>query len=82
MAKTVNIVHCIDTEGPLYESTSATFERLSEIFDIQLEPSAETLQKLQKGLIDLGGIEDAVKKAVPEIKSVVAVNLNEAGSEI
>ena len=64
MAKTVNIVHCIDTEGPLYESTSATFERLSEIFDIQLEPSAETLQKLQKGLIDLGGIEDAVKKVV------------------
>lgn len=34
--KTVYIVHAVDTEGPLYESTSATFERLKASFGIEL----------------------------------------------
>jgi hypothetical protein len=64
MNKTVYIVHCIDTEGPLYESVEATFQRLKEIFNIDLEPSTALLQQLQKGEVDLGGLESAVKKVV------------------
>ncbi len=64
MASTVYIVHCIDTEGPLYESLDATFERLKEIFHIELQPSVELLRRLQRGEVDLGGLEEAVKRVV------------------
>ena len=57
----VDVVHCIDTEGPLYESISATFERLRYIFDINLEPTEDNLGRLQRGEIDLGGNEAAVR---------------------
>lgn len=59
MAK-VYIVHCIDTEGPLYESLNATFDRLNAIFGINIEPTEENLYKLQNGQINLGGIEGEV----------------------
>ena len=42
----------------------ATFERLRDIFKLDLEPSSETLRRLQAGEIDLGGIEAAVQKVV------------------
>jgi hypothetical protein len=64
MAGTVYVVHCIDTEGPLYESVDATFSRLKSMFGIDLEPSAETLRKLQAGELDLGGSEEAVRSFV------------------
>lgn len=64
----VYIVHCIDTEGPLYESLEATFERLEHIYHIKLEPSQETLKKLQNGEINLNGKEKAVQKMLdPEL---------------
>ena len=47
MGKDVYIVHCIDTEGPLYESIDASFERLKEIFGIELEATVENLRKIQ-----------------------------------
>lgn len=56
----VYIVHCIDTEGPLYEAPEVPFERLKEIFGIEIEPSVENLKKLQKGEIPLNGKEEAV----------------------
>jgi len=61
---TVYIVHCIDTEGPLYESVEATFERIYQIFGIELSPSRETLRKLQHCELDLGGREEAVARVV------------------
>lgn len=64
MSQTVYVVHCIDTEGPLYESVEATFERLETIFKLDLEPSAGMLRRLQAGEVDLGGLEAAVKKVV------------------
>jgi hypothetical protein len=64
MPNTVYVVHCIDTEGPLYESIEATFERLREIFGIELDPSSAMLQQLQKGEVDLGGLESTVKKVL------------------
>jgi hypothetical protein len=64
MACTVHIVHCIDTEGPLYESVGSTFERLKAIFNLDIEPSIGMLHRLQSGEVDLGGVEAAVKKVV------------------
>jgi hypothetical protein len=60
----VHIVHCIDTEGPLHESLAATFERLRDIFNLDLRPSAALLHSLQEGTVDLGGLEAAVQKVV------------------
>jgi hypothetical protein len=64
MARPVYVVHCVDTEGPLHESVEATFERLKAIFGIELEPSVALLRQLQAGEVDLGGIEQAVRKVV------------------
>ncbi len=64
MGTPVHIVHCIDTEGPLYESIEATFERLRTIFPLNLEPGANMLRRLQAGAEDLGGLEAAVQRVV------------------
>ena len=64
MSGTVYVVHCIDTEGPLHESVTATFARLRDIFKLELEPSPALLRKLQAGEVDLGGLEKAVQKVV------------------
>jgi len=61
---TVYIVHCTDAEGPLYESLEATFQRLADIFGITLPPSRDTLRKLQRGEMDLGGLEQDVARVV------------------
>lgn len=60
----VYIVHCIDTEGPLYEALDATFDRLKQIFDIDVEASENNLKKLQSGEMDLGGIEKEVARTL------------------
>lgn len=64
MSATVYVVHCIDTEGPLHESVTATFERLKAIFNLDLEPTMAMLRRLQAGEVDLGGIESAVQRVV------------------
>ena len=43
----VLIVHCIDTEGPMYESLEATFERINKIFNLDLDCSEENLKLIQ-----------------------------------
>ena len=60
----VYVVHCIDTEGPLHESVNATFERLRDIFHLELEPSLELLRRLQAREVPLGGLEAAVQKVI------------------
>ncbi len=66
MSKDVYIVHCIDTEGPLYESIDASFKRLKEIFGVDLAASKENLKRLQNKEIDLNGVEDLVADAFAE----------------
>jgi hypothetical protein len=61
---TVYVVHCIDTEGPLYESVDATFGRLRDIFQLDLEPSTVLLRQLQAGKVPLRGLEAAVQKVL------------------
>lgn len=64
MTNVVYIVHCVDTEGPLYESIEATFKRIKESFGIEIEPTYDNLKKLQNKEIQLDGKEDAVAKMV------------------
>lgn len=55
------IVHCIDTEGPLYESLPATFDRMQAILGIDIAPTRENLERIQRGEVDLGGKEKAAQ---------------------
>src|SRR5262245_39485317 len=55
---TVLIVHAIDTEGPLYESLEAKFERLEEVYSITgIARTQENLEKIKSQKLDLGGRE-------------------------
>jgi hypothetical protein len=65
MTGTVHIVHCIDTEGPLYESLRAKFERLKDLFGIEhVAPTPANFRALQRGDIPLGGREKDVARAL------------------
>jgi len=64
MSGSVHFVLSMDTEGPLYESTEACFERINFIFGLNLSPSEATLRKLQNREIDLGGQEDAIQRMI------------------
>lgn len=48
--KTVYIVHCVDTEGPLHESLEATSERIEQVFGIKVDLDAEPLELLKEGI--------------------------------
>ena len=66
--KTLFVVHCVDTEGPLNEKIGDTFNRLRSIFGIELEPTHDNLLALQESRIDLHGLEDAVARCFsPEL---------------
>lgn len=60
----VYIVHCIDTEGPLYETLEVTFNRIEQIFGISIEPNKENLKKLQNREINLEGKETEVARVL------------------
>ena len=63
----VFVTFCVDTEGPLYESTEAKFERLSDLYGIRgIEFTDENLEKLKIGSIDLGGIEQQVTRTLSD----------------
>ena len=49
----LNIVHLVDTEGPLYESKKLTFKRIKEIFKIQIKPTKRNLNKILNRSINL-----------------------------
>lgn len=69
MPRSVQFVLCMDTEGPLHESTEACFQRINATFGLSLKPSEETLRKLQNAEIDLGGCEAAIQKMVsPQVR--------------
>jgi hypothetical protein len=59
---TVYVVHTIDTEGPLYESLRANFERIEEMTGHKIDVSVENLNKLQNKKMDLGGDEEKVSR--------------------
>ena len=54
MKPEIVVAHAVDTEGPLYESVSAKFERLQEIFGIDIEErTPKTFDALLSGEIDV-----------------------------
>jgi hypothetical protein len=59
----VLIVHAVDTEGPLYESIQAKFERLRDLFGLTgIDATPENLEKLKRRELPLGGIEHEVAR--------------------
>lgn len=78
MAKEVYIVHCIDTEGPLYESIEATFERVRDTYGFHIEATVENLSKLQNKELNLDGYEDAIADMV----SPKRIKMNETWDQI
>jgi len=62
--KTVYVVHCVDTEGPLYEEKTVPFDMVKNIFGLDVEPSADNLKRMQQGTLNLGGYEKEVQKLV------------------
>jgi len=64
LEKIVYLVHCVDAEGPLHEDLAAKFQRLAEVYGVEVAPSPENLARLRRGEIDLGGKELAVRQAL------------------
>ena len=61
--KNVYFVHAVDTEGPLYESLGAKFERLKENFNLNFKnKTSKTLKLLKQKKINLKGKENNVAK--------------------
>ncbi len=58
----VYIVHCIDTEGPLFEGIDETFLRLNDVFNLNIKPSKKNLNLLQNCKMNLNGLEIPVSK--------------------
>ena len=69
--KIVYIVHCVDTEGPLYESPEVPFSQIKKIFGIDIEPTRENFNKLMNHEIDLNGQEDAVYNLIDPHKAAI-----------
>ena len=64
----ISFVHCIDTEGPLYEDPRAIVQRLQEIIGATVPgaPSHQLINQLRAGLIDLGGREADAQEILSE----------------
>jgi hypothetical protein len=62
MTAPVYIVHCIDTEGPLWEPLAAKFQLLKTTLGVDVEPKThETFERLKRGDFPLGGKEEMAK---------------------
>jgi len=76
--KIVYIVHCVDTEGPLYESLEAKFERIKDIFNVKVKPTSINLKKLKNKKILLNGKE----KKISNMLSSHLTNYNDSWKKI
>lgn len=56
----VLLLHAVDTEGPLFESTSETVARINRIAGLSLPAETSTLHSIRAGEIDLGAASDVV----------------------
>jgi hypothetical protein len=64
--KIVYICHCLDTEGPLYESPEETIKRVNYIFKTDLETDPAILGKLKRAEIKMGGLEKKIAKILTD----------------
>ena len=63
MTKEIYFVHAIDTEGPLYESLEAKFERIKNIYNIDIkDKTEENLIRIKNKEINIKGKETEVSQ--------------------
>ena len=61
MTKEIYFVHAIDAEGPLYESLDAKFERIKNIYNVDIEDKTEkNLIRIKNKEINLNGKETEI----------------------
>ena len=60
----VYVVHCVDTEGPLYEDKGVIFEQIYKIFGLKIENTQENYEKLKSGRMDLGNDSERIYNLV------------------
>ncbi|MCM1216999.1 MAG: hypothetical protein NC548_21080 [Lachnospiraceae bacterium] len=73
----VYIVHCIDTEGPLYEDKGVVFEQIKKIYGIEIENTETNYELLKKGLLDCGENTEGVKNLFRNHKVATKGDWNE-----
>ena len=79
MPAKVYVVHCVDTEGPLYEDLEAKFERLENILGLPWpKHTFDEFERLKSGQVDLGGKEEMISK----IFSSHLANFNQSWHEV
>jgi len=76
--KIIYFVHCVDAEGPLYESLDATFERVKSTFGIDIAASKENLNKLRRG----EGLPLDLQDLVSEFVSEKRLNYNPTWDDV
>ena len=74
----LHIVHCVDTEGPLYESLEATGERIYNAFGLSYDMTPKKLKMLQQGK----DIPDELKNAVMNFLGPDRLNYNSTWDEV
>ena len=61
MTKHIYFVHAVDTEGPLYESLEAKFNRIKNVYNIDIESKTEeNLKRIKNREMSLGGMENEI----------------------
>ena len=74
----IYVVHCVDTEGPLYESLSETFERIYRLTGVRVEASEDNLLKVQNMELSLNGMAELASK----VFSPRLLNYNSSWTEL
>lgn len=74
MSSIVYVVHCVDTEGPLYEAFDTPFKQIKDKFGIEIAATEENLIKLRNGEMDLNGKEASIMNLVDIHKAAINGN--------
>jgi hypothetical protein len=76
--KIVYIVHCVDTEGPLYESLEATGERIFNAFGLSYQLTPQKLEMLQQGI----GVPEELKESLINFLAPERLKYNSSWLEV
>jgi len=76
--KIVYIVHCVDTEGPMFESLKSTGDRIFNAFGLSYEMTPEKLKMLQQGI----DVPDELKESMMDFLNPERLKYNSTWSEI
>lgn len=74
---TVFIVHCVDTEGPLYESNDVIFEQIKKIYGIEIENTKKNYELLYNGSWNFNENKKGIEELLRNHKVVTKGSWNE-----